>query len=426
MFGVIIRATAHEAPGTMALRLRIVSEQRRTLGSRGVVMFGVGGGSIGRAADNDLVLPDKSRFVSGHHARVFFRDGRYYLEDTSTNGTYINEADQPMARRRHAELNNGDILRFGEFHVLVSVDPHSQDAGDAIADAELEQALLLGDPVNGGQFDPVRPRPPVTPPQVEGHLDSSLNTHMLFGTDPATSGDFQLGNAFGQAVVVPFTATRPSRPPAAPTHEDSDVIASRRLESLQRAALRQDAPAVPPPERAGLDALCRGAGMDSARLPAEASAAMLQVAGRLLREMLVGLKHVEMRRSDGASPSLGGETDELLRRLLGGTEGLRPDPGMWLRQQFERILRHESALTAASHAACMEVLRQLDPAEIESRFPQAAQREPGARPGAWELYKDFYRGLLRAQGADAMPHAYMEGFARAYAESIAQAGAARD
>ena len=56
MFGVIIRATAHEAPGTMALRLRIVSEQRRTLGSRGVVMFGVGGGSIGRAADNDLVL----------------------------------------------------------------------------------------------------------------------------------------------------------------------------------------------------------------------------------------------------------------------------------------------------------------------------------------------------------------------------------
>ena len=74
----------------------------------------------------------------------------------------------------------------------------------------------------------------------------------------------------------------------------------------------------------------------------------------------------------------------------------------------------------------MEVLRQLDPAEIESRFPQAAQREPGARPGAWELYKDFYRGLLRAQGADAMPHAYMEGFARVYAESIAQAGVARD
>jgi len=42
----------------MALRLRVVSDHRRSLGDRGNIVFGVGGGTIGRSADNDWVLPD--------------------------------------------------------------------------------------------------------------------------------------------------------------------------------------------------------------------------------------------------------------------------------------------------------------------------------------------------------------------------------
>jgi len=37
----------------MALRLRVVSDHRRSLGDRGSIVFGVGGGTIGRSADND-------------------------------------------------------------------------------------------------------------------------------------------------------------------------------------------------------------------------------------------------------------------------------------------------------------------------------------------------------------------------------------
>ncbi len=45
--------------------------------------------TIGRNKDNQMVLP--SRAVSGHHARIYFEDGRYMLEDqNSTNGTFIN------------------------------------------------------------------------------------------------------------------------------------------------------------------------------------------------------------------------------------------------------------------------------------------------------------------------------------------------
>ena len=60
--------------GTM-LRLRIVSDQRRSLGDRSSATFSVDGGTIGRSADNDWVLPDPPRYVSAHHARVEFREG---------------------------------------------------------------------------------------------------------------------------------------------------------------------------------------------------------------------------------------------------------------------------------------------------------------------------------------------------------------
>ena len=51
--------------------------------------------SLGRAADNNLVLDDE--FVSSHHARIFFdtASNQWAVEDlNSTNGTKV--ADQPI------------------------------------------------------------------------------------------------------------------------------------------------------------------------------------------------------------------------------------------------------------------------------------------------------------------------------------------
>ncbi|HEY9000833.1 MAG TPA: FHA domain-containing protein [Mucilaginibacter sp.] len=58
---------------------------------------------IGRADDNDIVLPDKApddRTVSRKHAEIYFEGGRYWVKDLgSTNGTFLNdtrlESNQP-------------------------------------------------------------------------------------------------------------------------------------------------------------------------------------------------------------------------------------------------------------------------------------------------------------------------------------------
>ena len=63
---------------------------------------------IGRAADNSLVLHDET--TSAHHARLFFQDGQWWLEDLgSKNGTVVNGVplEGPLV------VTYGDLIAFG-------------------------------------------------------------------------------------------------------------------------------------------------------------------------------------------------------------------------------------------------------------------------------------------------------------------------
>jgi predicted component of type VI protein secretion system len=70
--------------------------------------------TIGRQPDNLLRIDNP--IVSGHHARIFWENDRYVLEDNeSFNGTYLN--NRSVSR---AELSDGDVIVIGkhriEFH----------------------------------------------------------------------------------------------------------------------------------------------------------------------------------------------------------------------------------------------------------------------------------------------------------------------
>src|SRR5579859_5915588 len=106
----------------MALRLRVVSEHATRLGEQSTKVFGVHGGTIGRSIDNEWILPDTERYLSGKHARVDFRAGTYVLVDTSSNGTYVNGAQVPLGKYHDYLLRDGDYIRLGEYELLVSID----------------------------------------------------------------------------------------------------------------------------------------------------------------------------------------------------------------------------------------------------------------------------------------------------------------
>ena len=69
----------------------------------------IGGLSIGRSKEADVRIDD--RYASSIHARVFSREGRFYVEDMgSTNGTLLNGA----TLKGEAELIDGDSVQIGD------------------------------------------------------------------------------------------------------------------------------------------------------------------------------------------------------------------------------------------------------------------------------------------------------------------------
>jgi len=105
----------------MALRFHI--ENETNLPDGGPVSFTVTGKrivDIGRDRHLDWTLPDPARLISGKHCEVHYRDGGYWLHDVSTNGTFLNGADQRMLGPHR--LRNGDRFIVGHYIIGVAMD----------------------------------------------------------------------------------------------------------------------------------------------------------------------------------------------------------------------------------------------------------------------------------------------------------------
>src|SRR5580692_9496400 len=104
----------------MTLRLSVENLDRLPDGGPLRVEVKGRGLDIGRDAHLDWTLPDPTRYVSGKHCEIRFRDGEYWLYDVSTNGTYLNGSqfrlDAPY------RLQDGDRLVIGPYVVAAAVE----------------------------------------------------------------------------------------------------------------------------------------------------------------------------------------------------------------------------------------------------------------------------------------------------------------
>jgi predicted component of type VI protein secretion system len=371
----------------MALRLEIISSQRQQLGPSASIVLGASGGSVGRALDNDWSLPDPQRYLSAHHARFHARPGGYFLEDTSTNGVYVNDSTTPQGRRGLCALHEGDVLRMGEYRIRVHIvdddalpsPGNSTMAGMAVENvAPLRAVGLTGD-----------------------DLGASLNIEALIpagGADPAGPG------TAGMRRDAQSRAT---------------VSAQQRLTRLRAAARArlEGNTATPVHVHNGMQALCRGAGIDPARVPMENEAQSLRLVGRLLREAIIGLKEIlraqqsfrDRYRLDAGKPGsspLDKATDEYLVELLAGHENHQFDAVMRLRECFTQASGHDAAVDPALRGALEQFMAHLAPARMET----------GGADTGWALYKEIYGNLLQNTG-DEVPHLFLEAIAQSYLEA---------
>jgi type VI secretion system FHA domain protein len=391
----------------MTLRLRIVSEQRRSLGERSSFALVAAGASIGRSAENDWVLPDPRRYVSSRHARISFRDGAYFLEDVSTNGAYVNDSPDPLGKRGPHQLQNGDLIRLGEYQIAVALEAQADTAANGVP-TSINALHTIG---RAAQTD----------------IGAPLNLNdLLVPTDPVLS-----------------SAPRPA--PGAQSilgDEPTDSAIQRRIARLARAVERTPrngaaaSPFASPELLNGVQAFCRGAGVDPERLSAEAQARLMHLAGQLFREALVGLKDLDRARNeirnrfhieipaeepDDPRPSLKRlSVEDLMVALFTQHETRSIDAVQWLRDTLGAAKDHDTHMPQAMRTAFVEFLDRLDPKELEARFERAARRgnAKAADPAQyWELYKDFYRTLIEMP-VDHLPHTFVEAFARGYRELL--------
>jgi type VI secretion system protein len=86
------------------------------------VTFDEQGGSIGRKDDNDWVLPDPERFISGRHAQIDFSDDAFHITDLSSNGVFINHSAQPLGKQNRIALQDGDIITIGDYEIGAAIE----------------------------------------------------------------------------------------------------------------------------------------------------------------------------------------------------------------------------------------------------------------------------------------------------------------
>lgn len=72
--------------------------------------------SIGRAADNDFVLPE-DEYASAHHSRIFWQQGNWWIEDLkSSNGTFVND----KMIDHETQLSPGNTIKVG--HTVLRIE----------------------------------------------------------------------------------------------------------------------------------------------------------------------------------------------------------------------------------------------------------------------------------------------------------------
>lgn len=370
----------------MALRLSIVrgdvagSDNERSWTCEGSI------GRIGRSGQSDWVLVDPGRFISSQHARVEFEDGHWWVIDTSTNGTYINLADEPLGKGGRHRLASGDTVRMGSLELAVE-----------ILEDELAQTGL--------------------------HLPRFDLSHSL-------SQELDLAEvALDQSVEVRALLENSMISQAPPGLE---------------ASLRMDeAPSLPPasaPTGGGneMAAFFRGIGIDPAKLDPAKRQAILREAGEAMREFMLGLMELSRMRADftrdmgiaGSSREreltsplmqVRGVEDALLNMLTAGQAREAVDE---IRSQFAKSRHHQQAIMVAAREALSVLLSNLDPEELQSQMSgatrSAATQEAQAK--YWVMYKETFQSLTEP-GKEGLPTVFHESFVRFY-QSMAKGGAA--
>ncbi|AXX92437.1 type VI secretion system-associated FHA domain protein TagH [Malaciobacter molluscorum LMG 25693] len=73
--------------------------------------------TVGRDENLENRLIDNKNIVSSNHFNIHFKNGEYYIEDVSTNGTFLKHPFKRLPKNALKKINNSDIFILGEYEL---------------------------------------------------------------------------------------------------------------------------------------------------------------------------------------------------------------------------------------------------------------------------------------------------------------------
>jgi type VI secretion system protein ImpI len=365
----------------MPLTLRITSTAKDILGPDSTRVFGVHGGSIGRAPDNEWALPDPRHYLSTHHAIIDYQGGAYYLTDTSTNGVFVNDSDQPVGRGAPLRLFDGDRLAMGDYRFGVNI---VNVSGEGASDTGIFIADDAADDEDETSSQDASPDP------EEDRLSAGEDDPTVPSVGDVTTT---------QPIVVEKPDDKPDSDPdsTADNNEDTQPVAQL------GGTIARDA----------LDIVFEAAGVNIEKVPEGDEEQFLDTIGHFVRAATQGLLDVLRTRSrfkdqlglaktgirakENNPLKFAADVDQALDELM-IYQGIHHLPAVdAVEEAFVDVRAHEKALSVAMRAAFFDLLKRFDPSALEKDF------NSGLRPGAllgiknkskyWDLYADFYASV---------------------------------
>lgn len=385
----------------MPLELKIVTEHADLVGDDSVREFHESGGTIGRALQNDWILPDPDRYISGRHATIDFKGGIYYLADISSNGVYVNEEMEPVGQGNPRRLFDGDHLRMGDFEMQVSI-----DSGES---------LVM----------PLDEDPGVAPDNIEQFVDEvSLRTGMKLLDEEEITGDEEFQSVlFGggdKAEPEPKVDTKTEEPIKDVGTKASDAPVRVTAEDL-------------------FDSFLDGLGVNRVELhPSVNRAEMMMTAGQVLREFVKGMSDLLASRANLKNTfrldqttvlprhnnpmKFSENTNDLLKQLLIGGEGEYLGAQDSIREVCRDLINHQNAFLDAMNSAFIEFADRFEPDELQEGFDRTMGKKLFsfmAQMKYWDLYRDLYP-IITEKGGGRFPQMFGEEFVRAYERQVAE------
>ncbi len=385
----------------MPLELRIISDHADIVGDDAVREFFDNGGTIGRSLQNDWILPDPDRYISGRHAAIDYKGGIYYLIDTSSNGVYVNNEMEPIGKGNPRRLFDGDTLRMGDFKIRVSV-----DSGESLV-------MPLNDDIQNA------------PDHSQQLVDEvSLRTGMKLLDEEEITGDEEFQSVlFGSGPKKSVPEPKPVAKPPAKTKK----------------AVADKSPALEVSAEDLFDSFLDGLGVSRVELhPSVNRPEMMMTAGQVLREFVKGATALLASRANLKNAfrldqttvlprhnnpmKFSENTNDLIKQLLVGGEGDYLGAKDSIREVCRDLLNHQNAFLDAMNSAFLEFADRFEPDELQEGF----DRTLGGgllsfmnKSKYWELYKDLYP-IITEKGGGRFPQMFGEEFVKAYERQVAE------